>query len=356
MKAIDPLLAEAVKRGASDLQVIAGAPPVFRVDGEVVFSELPPLQPEDTRRMASEIMNQEQRSQLADLGDTDFSYALSSGERFRVNVYRQRGTVALVARVIPATVPPFSALGLPGVVADFVRRRRGLVLVTGATGSGKSTTLAALVRLVNEERRCHVVTIEDPSEYVHSHGYSVISQREVGIDTRSFADALRHVLRQAPDVILVGEMRDLETTSLALTAAETGHLVLSTLHTNDAVQTMDRIIDIFPGAQQDQVRLQLSSTLVGVVCQQLMRRRSGQGRVVAVEILVATPAVRSLIREGKTHQLRSQIQTGQEHGMRTLEQSLAELVLRGEIDRDAAFEVCNDREDLESRLEKRTEG
>lgn len=350
MAGIDAYLLHAVERGASDLQLIAGCPPVVRVDGEVAFAEGPALEAEEIRQLAAEIMSQDQRARLAEVGDVDFAYALPSGERFRVNVYRQRGTVALVARVVRSEVPPLASLGLPPVVADFARRRRGLVLVTGATGSGKSTTLAAMVRLINEERRCHVVTIEDPIEYLHRHGHSVISQREVGVDTRSFADALRHVLRQAPDVILVGEMRDLETAALALTAAETGHLVLSTLHTNDAVQTMDRIIDMFPAGQQDQVRLQLASTLVGVVCQQLLRRRSGAGRVVAAEVLVATPAVRNLVREGKTHQLRSLIQTGQEHGMRTLEQSLAELVRRGEIDRELAFEVCNDREDLEHLL------
>lgn len=356
MPAIDNLLQEAVQRGASDLQLITQAPPVFRISGQVVFSDHEVLTPEVTRQLVGEIMNQDQRAQLAEVGDCDFSYSLPSGERFRINVYRQQGAVAMVARIIPGSVPPFTALGLPGVIADFGRRKRGLVLVTGATGSGKSTTLAAMIRMINEERRCHVVTIEDPVEYVHNHGYSVISQRDVGIDTRSFADALRHVLRQAPDVILVGEMRDLETTSLALTAAETGHLVLSTLHTNDAVQSMDRIIDIFPAAQQDQVRLQLSSTLVGVVCQQLVRRHNGQGRVVATEILVAIPAVRNLIREAKTHQLRSIIQTGQEHGMQTLEQSLAQLVRQGDIDADAAYEICNDREDMESLLDKIQEG
>lgn len=350
MAEIDGILLAGIENRASDVQLIAKAPPVMRIDGQVMFTDEDPLDAETVRELLGEIMTRDQRSTLAEIGDVDFAYSLPSGERFRVNVYKQSGTIAAVLRIIPSTVPPFESLGFPMVVTDFARRKRGLVLITGATGSGKSTTLAALISIINEERRAHVVTIEDPIEFYHDHGSSIISQRELGTDTPAFATALRHVLRQAPDVILVGEMRDLETTAMALTAAETGHLVLSTLHTNDAVQTIDRIIDIFPGAQQDQIRLQLSATLVSVVCQQLVPRKQGRGRVLAAEILVATPGVRNMIREGKTHQIRSLIQTGQEEGMRTLEQSLADLVRKGEISREAALEVCNDREDLKGIL------
>jgi twitching motility protein PilT len=353
LDAVSPLwewIQEAVASGASDLQVIAGAPPVLRVDGQLRFGAGPPLQAAQIRELLGPIMTPAQRAQLAELGDVDFALSLPGGARFRVNVYRQRDTLAAVFRVVPARVPAFSTLGLPPSVADFARRRRGLVLVTGATGSGKSTTLAALVALINEERRCHVVTIEDPIEFYHEHGQSIVSQRELGQDTPSFAQALKHVLRQAPDVILVGEMRDLETTALALTAAETGHLVLSTLHTNDAAQTVDRIVDIFPPEQQDQVRLQLAATLVGICCQQLLPRTPPPGRVVAAEVLVATPAVRNLIREGKTHQLYSVMQTGAGHGMQTLEQSLAALVKAGTIAFEKAAEVANDREELQKQL------
>jgi len=268
---------------------------------------------------------------LRERGEIDLAYSLPGVSRFRVNVFHQRGSVGAAIRLIPRNIPDLERLGLPPVVAELAERQHGLVLVTGPTGSGKSTTLAAMVDRINRERSCHIITLEDPIEYLHQHRRSIVNQREVGADTRSFASALRAALRQDPDVILVGEMRDLETIATAITAAETGHLVLATLHTSSAVQSIDRIIDVFPSHQQGQVRIQLADTLEGVITQQLWLRADRTGRVAAVEVLAATPAVKNLIREGKTHQIISSIQTGGRYGMQTMEMALRQLVARGII-------------------------
>src|ERR671919_3025090 len=334
---INDLLSIVLERGASDLHITAGSHPVVRVHGSLVrLEEYPRLMPDQIRRMIYGILTQKQRERLeADL-ELDISYALPGKARFRVNVYFQRDAIGAAFRMIPFEIKALESLGLPSQVADFARLPRGLVLVTGPTGSGKSTTLASLVDIVNTERPCHIMTVEDPIEFLHKHKLAVVNQRELGQDTHSFASALKHVLRQDPDVILVGEMRDLETISTALTAAETGHLVFATLHTQDAPQTIDRVIDVFPAHQQQQIRVQLATSLQGVVTQQLVPLVGGQGRTVAVEVMVATPAVRNLIREGKVHQIYSAMQAGARFGMRSMDQSLAELVRAGKITFDVA--------------------
>jgi twitching motility protein PilT len=286
------------------------------------------------------------RERLEQELELDMSYSLPGRARFRVNVYYQRDSIGAAFRLIPYEIKSIETLELPSVVADLARYPRGFVVVTGPTGSGKSTTLAAMVDIVNKERQAHIMTVEDPIEFLHKHNNCVVNQREVGADTHSFAQALKHVLRQDPDVILVGEMRDLETISTAITAAETGHLVFATLHTQDAPQTIDRIIDVFPPHQQQQVRVQLATTLQGVVTQQLMQTADGQSRVVAVEVLVCTPAVRNLIREGKVHQIYSIMQAGGRFGMQTMDQSLATLVKAGKISQQLAYERCHDAEEL----------
>ncbi|GGJ09503.1 twitching motility protein PilT [Alicyclobacillus cellulosilyticus] len=322
------LLVRAKERGASDLHISVNSPPVFRIHGELI-PEGEPLAPKDTEEMARTLMTDAQWDAFLAAGEIDFSYSLHGVSRYRVNVFRQRGSVSIAARVIPNRVPQFAELGLPDVVLSFTEKPHGLVLVTGPTGSGKSTTLAALIEHINQTQRKHIITLEDPIEYLHHHRMSIVDQREIGQDTRGFGPALRAALRQDPDVILVGEMRDLETIQTAITAAETGHLVLATLHTSDAVQTVDRIIDVFPAAQQPQVRLQMASVLQGVVTQRLYRRQDGNGRVAAVEVLVNTPAVANLIRTEKTHQIRSMMQTGRSFGMQTMEMHLRELISRG---------------------------
>ncbi|MDP9183403.1 MAG: type IV pilus twitching motility protein PilT, partial [Actinomycetota bacterium] len=276
----------------------------------------------------------------------DLSFGIHGLARFRCNVYRQRGAVACAIRVIPVKIRTFDELGLPGIVEQMADRPKGLILVTGPTGSGKSTTLAAIVDLANRQRRDHIMTVVDPIEFLHEHKNCLVNQREVGEDTHNFKNALKHVLRQDPDIILVGEMRDLETIEIALTAAETGHLVMATLHTQDAAQTIDRVIDVFPPHQQQQVRTQLAGAIQGVVCQQLVRTADGQGRVVATEILIATPAIRNLIREGKTHQIYSAMQAGAKFGMATMDQHLAELVKKGKVSYDTALEKCHHVEDF----------
>ncbi|MCL5676688.1 MAG: type IV pilus twitching motility protein PilT [Firmicutes bacterium] len=319
------LLREAVGRQASDLHLSAEMPPMLRLDGQLLAQGDEALTAATTRQMlASLLPDPAQQDHFERQGELDFAYGVSGLGRFRINAYKQRGSVALAIRLIPHEVPALEELRLPQVVADLVSRRHGLVLVTGPTGSGKSTTLAAMIDHVNRSRHCHIVTLEDPIEYLHKHKSSIVNQREVGIDTGSFAQALRAVLRQDPDVILVGEMRDLETISIAITAAETGHLVLGTLHAAGATEAVDRLVDVFPPHQQEQIRVQLAATLQGILAQQLLPRRQG-GRVAAVEVLVATPGVRNLIREGKTHQLPSLLQTGAKHGMRTMESALREL-------------------------------
>lgn len=343
---IDGLLHEAVLVQASDIHLTVGVPPVFRLQGRLVVTQYPKLENKDTDSFVSAITNREQREKLGQLGELDFSYAITGLSRFRVNAFRQRSSIALAIRVVNEQVPTLDQLGHPNVLKTLARKPRGLVLVTGPTGSGKSTTQAAMLDLVNTERNCHIITLEDPIEYLHQHKSSIINQREINVDTQSFASALRAALREDPDVILVGEMRDVETISIALTAAETGHLVFTTLHTGDATQTIDRIIDVFPPYQQQQVRIQLSLTLQGIVSQQLLPRRDGSGRVAAVEVLTATPAVRNLIREGKTYQLISFIQTGAKTGMQAMDMSLRDLYCKGIVTYEEALNGAMDQENF----------
>jgi twitching motility protein PilT len=333
-------LRQAVEAGASDVHITVGLPPVFRIHGQLQRQDhLPVITPALSEEILRSMVPEEVYVRFQKTGDLDFAYSLAGVGRFRVNAFKQRGSVGLAMRLINTRIPSLEELGLPPVVAELARRPKGLVLVTGPTGSGKSTTLAAMVGLINQERACHIVTLEDPIEYVHHHGKSIVNQREIGSDSLSFGQALRAALREDPDVILVGEMRDLETISTAITAAETGHLVLASLHTASAPQTVDRIIDVFPPHQQPQIRVQLADTLEGVIAQQLLPRTDRPGRVVAVEVLVATPAVRNLIREGKTHQLVSVMQTGAKYGMCTMEASLSELVRQGKVAPEEARRV-----------------
>jgi twitching motility protein PilT len=345
--AVPELLDIVLARGASDLHLTAGSPPVLRLLGDLVrMEEYPVLGPQDLRAMVYAILSKRQRERLEQELELDISYSVPGKARFRVNVYFQRDSIGAAFRLIPFEIRGVADLGLPPICAEFARLHRGFIVVTGPTGSGKSTTLASLVDIVNTERRCHIMTVEDPIEFLHRHKQSVVNQREVGADTKSFGDALKHVLRQDPDVILVGEMRDLETIATAITAAETGHLVFATLHTQDAPQTIDRIIDVFPPHQQEQIRVQLSTTLQGVITQQLLPTADGQSRVVAGEVLVATPAVRHLIREGKVHQIYSVMQAGGRFGMRTMDASLATLVRAGRITPQMALERCHDPEEF----------
>ncbi len=347
---IPELLELVLERAASDLHITVGTPPTIRLHGDLQRLEgYPVLTPRGLQGMIYAILPQKMRERLEQELELDMSYALPGKARFRVNVYYQRDSLGAAFRLIPYEIKPVEELGLPGVVSDLARYPRGFVVVTGPTGSGKSTTLAAMVDVVNRERSAHIMTVEDPIEFLHRHQRCIVNQREVGADTHGFAPALKHVLRQDPDVILVGEMRDLETISTAITAAETGHLVFATLHTQDAPQTIDRIVDVFPPHQQQQVRVQLSTTLQGVVTQQLLQTADGQGRVVACEILVATPAVRNLIREGKVHQIYSIMQAGGRFGMQTMDLALSSLVKSGKVTQQVAYERCHDPEEL-SRL------
>jgi len=343
------LLKEAVDGKASDIHLAVGKPPVFRINGNLtkVSQEgelLPTLTQEDTLQAAQALMTEEQIQQWQHRGEFDFSYSLPGVGRFRVSVFRQRGCISLVLRPVPYKVPRLEELGVPQVVTTFAERTNGLVLVTGQTGSGKSTTLAALINKINKERCCHIITLEDPIEYLHQHQQSVVNQREVGSDTTSMAGAIRSCLRQDPDVILLGQMRDTETIATAINAAETGHLVFAALETNSASQTIERIVDIFPSWQQEQIKVQLSSTLLGVVTQKLLPTADGLGRVLAAEIMIVNPAVRNMIREGKTHQMLTVLQTGSRWGMQTMEMSLRELVRTGQITHETAQEYCNDLE------------
>jgi len=347
---ITAVLGAMLHSGASDLHLTTGAPPTVRRHGE-----LRPL--EGFERLTSAVLQrslygmltQKQRARFEEELELDFAHSVPGRGRFRVNIYRQRESLGAAFRVIPAEIKPLDALGIPPAVSRFAGLPRGLVLVTGPTGSGKSTTLAGLIDLANSTRSDHIMTVEDPIEFLHRHKSCLVNQREVGEDTHSFASALKHVLRQDPDIILVGELRDLETISVALTAAETGHLVFATLHTQDAAQTIDRVVDVFPTEQQEQIRAQLAATLQGVVCQTLCKTADGRGRVVATEVLMATPAIRNLVREGKTHQIYSAMQAGAAHGMHTLDQHLADLVRRGRVTRAEALSKANSPEDF-SRL------
>ncbi len=331
MPDITDLLLTVVDRGASDLHLTVGLPPVVRLHGALHKLDGAPLSSADTRELVYAVMPGEVRQTLEQDWEVDFAYSLPGHARFRVNAYMQRGSAGAAFRLIPASIRSIPDLGLPLVLRDLARRPRGLVMITGPTGSGKSTTLASMIDHINDNDAVHIVTVEDPIEYLHEHRVAMVNQREVGSDTRSFGAALRQILRQDPDVILIGELRDLETMSAALTAAETGHLVLATLHTQGATQTVDRIIDVFPPYQQQQVRVQLAGTLQGVVSQQLLPTADGRGRVVACEVLIPTPGVRNLIREGKTHQLDTAMQTGTQHGMTTMDHALALLCERGMI-------------------------
>src|SRR5579884_2629650 len=343
---VNQLLARVVEMGGSDLHMTVGLPPCARVNGEMLpLDGFEVLTGSEIRRMIFAILTQRQRERFEEELELDTSHSIPHLGRFRVNVFLQRDAVGAVMRVIPSNIVGLERLGLPAAVAAFAELQRGLVLVTGPTGSGKSTTLASLIDIVNSRRAGHIMTVEDPIEFIHTHKRCVVNQREVGEDTRSFAMALKHVLRQDPDVILVGEMRDLETISTAITAAETGHLVFGTLHTQDAPQSVDRVIDVFPAHQQQQIRVQLAAALQGVVTQQLVPSLDG-GRVVAAEVLVATPAVRNLIREGKTHQIYSSMQAGGKHGMQTMDMSLAALVKAGRVSMAMASERCANEEDL----------
>jgi len=333
--------------GASDLHITANAAPMLRVDGGLSPVAGASIWNADKVRAAlTSLLSPDQLARFEEHLELDLAYTLSASARFRVNMYQQRGAIGAAFRLIPTTIKTLEQLGVPSSVGRFATLPRGLVLVTGPTGSGKSTTLAALIDLVNRTRADHIVTVEDPIEFMHGNKRSLVNQREVGNDTHSFAAALKHVLRQDPDVILVGEMRDLETISVALTAAETGHLVFATLHTQSAASTIDRVIDVYPPHQQDQVRVQLSATLQGVVSQTLVKKAQGNGRVVATEVLVTTPAISNLIREGKSYQITSGMQAGKELGMHTMDQHLAELVDAGQITRDSAFEKAHDPETL----------
>jgi twitching motility protein PilT len=342
---LSELITTVLRSGASDLHITAGTPPLMRLHGALQPLKGPVLTPTDTRELIYGILTEDQRKRLETDLEIDLSYAVPGAARFRVNAYFQRGSLAAALRVVPTVIKPLEELGLPSSLHAWTTKHRGLVLVTGPTGSGKSTTLASLINEINETRSCHIMTVEDPIEFLHSSKHSMVNQREVGADTRSFPAALRSALRQDPDVIMVGEMRDLETIQIALTAAETGHLVFATLHTSDAPQTIDRVIDVFPPFQQQQVRVMLANALEGICCQQLVPTVSG-GRVVICEVLMPTPGVRNLIREGKTHQIYSAIQTGSQFGMQSLNASLAALVRSGTITLKDAGERASNEEEL----------
>ncbi len=349
------LLRAMIEKGASDLHITTGQSPLLRIDGAIVPLKLPKLEPVDTKRLCYTILTEEQKIQFEQNNELDFAFGVRGLSRFRANIFMQRDNVAGAFRTIPFKILTFEELGLPGIVPDLANKPSGLVLVTGPTGSGKSTTLASIIDKINSEQRMHIMTIEDPIEYLHPHKLSVVNQREVGTDTESFKIALKYVLRQDPDVVLVGEMRDLETIEAALTISETGHLVFATLHTNSAVSTINRIIDVFPPHQQQQVRVKLSFVLQGVLSQQLIPRMGAPGRVIAIEVLIPNPAIRNLIREDKIHQIYSQMQVGQErHGMQTLNQSLYNLWARRIISLDEAQGRSLEPDELRMMMEKGT--
>jgi len=347
---IEEIVLEGIRRKASDIHITAGVTPIFRIDGELVSYGDTILYPEDTEYLVKQTMNENQLKHFLDEGEFDFSYSMQSVSRFRVNAYKQRGSFGMALRIIPYNIPSMDSLGLPNVISELTELPRGLILVTGPTGSGKSTTLATMVDKINKSRKCHIITLEDPIEYLHKHNKSIVNQREIGSDTKSFANALRGALREDPDVILVGEMRDLDTISIAITAAETGHLVLSTLHTIGAPQTIDRIIDVFPPYQQQQVRVQLASVLQAIITQQLLPKADGNGRVAAFEVMVATPAIRNLIRESKIHQIETAMLTGSKNKMQTMDNSLIQLYKAGKISKDSAISRAISQEEIKKYL------
>lgn len=338
MATLYDLLKNMLAKDASDLHVSTGTPPRIRINGKLDPLNDQPLTPAETKSLCYSILTDSQKHKFEEHNELDLSFGVKGLARFRANIFMQRGAVAGAFRMIPFTIKSFRELGLPPIISDLTKKPRGLILVTGPTGSGKSSTLAAIIDKINSERHEHIMTIEDPIEFLHLHKGCLVNQREVNSDTASFKDALRYVLRQDPDIVLIGEMRDLETIEAALTVSETGHLTLATLHTNTSVQTINRIIDVFPAHQQEQIRVQLSFVLEGIISQQLIPRKSGNGRVLAVEVFIPTPAIRNLIREDKTHQIYSMMQTGQsKFGMLTMNQSLFDLYKRGELSHEDAL-------------------
>ena len=343
---IEELLKKAIENKASDLHITVGIPPTIRKNGRLITLSDEKLMPADTEALIHSMLSEEQWKDYQRIGELDLSFSLQGMGRFRANVYKQRGTCCAAIRMVNLSIPTMTELGLPDVVMELSKKSKGLILVTGPTGSGKSTTLASIIDTINHDRDCHILTLEDPIEYLHKHNKSIVNQREIGNDSMSYAAALRAALREDPDVILVGEMRDTETIAIAVTAAETGHLVLSTLHTIGAASTIDRIIDVFPPHQQQQIKVQLSTVMQGVISQQLLPRKDRPGRVAAIEIMIATPAIRNLIREGKTYQVNSQIQTGAKFGMQTMDGSLAGLFRRGVISQEDALMYATDQDNL----------
>ena len=349
---LEYILELAYEKNASDIHLTAGKPVVLRIDGELVEIDGPKVMPKDTEEFALPLFQDNPRlmEEFNKNGEIDFSFSLEGKSRFRVNVFHQRGSIAVAMRLLPFRIPTPEELGLPESVKELCQLKRGLVLVTGATGAGKSTTLASLIDLINKNYKKHIITLEDPIEYLHRHNNSVVNQRELGSDTVSYANALRAALRQDPDVVLVGEMRDLETISTAITAAETGHLVFSTLHTNSAPATIDRIVDVFPPYQQQQIRVQLANVIEGVISQQLIHKDGEAGRVAAFEVMTANPAIRNLIRENKAFQLTSQIQINKKHGMQTMDDALFELFFTGQISAADAIHYAQDIDSMTRRV------
>jgi twitching motility protein PilT len=351
MANLHDMLKELIEKGGSDLHITTNSPPQVRLDGKLVSLDMPSLNPIETKQLCYSVLTDSQKHKFEEENELDLSFGVKGLSRFRANIFIQRGAVAGVFRTIPFKILSFEELGLPPIVTDFVYKPRGLILVTGPTGSGKSTTLASIIDKINNERHDHIVTIEDPIEYLHPHKNCLVNQREVGSDTKSFKHALKYVLRQDPDVVLIGEMRDLETIEAALTLAETGHLCFATLHTNSCVQTINRIVDVFPPYQQTQIRAQLSFSLEGVLSQTLIPKASGKGRALALEIMVPNPAIRNLIREDKLHQIYSQMQVGQEKfGMQTMNQSLFSLYSRRMISLEEALGRSSDPDELKQML------
>jgi twitching motility protein PilT len=347
---LNELLQITIKKEASDLHLTVGVPPIIRVNGELLHIDSNKLVPLDTELYVKDILDKKGYEEYIAKGEIDTSYSVAGLGRFRINIFKQRGSDALAIRVVALNIPTLKSLEFPPVIKDLTERQRGLVLVTGPTGSGKSTTLAAMINEINMTRAAHIITLEDPVEYLHKHNKSIINQREIGKDSLSYQNALKSVLREDPDVILVGEMRDIETISIAITAAETGHLVFSTLHTIGAAKTIDRIIDVFPPFQQQQIKVQLAAVLQGIVSQQLLPRTFEAGRVAALEIMTVTPAIQNLIREGKTHQIDSAVQTGAKYGMRTMDMALSEIYRKGYVSMETALTHAVDKEMLSRML------
>ncbi|MFH1460360.1 MAG: type IV pilus twitching motility protein PilT [Candidatus Omnitrophota bacterium] len=352
---MEQLLRMIVDKGASDLHLTVGIPPQLRIAGQLVYTDLEALLPDTIKQLAYSLLTDAQRERFETQKELDFSCGIENISRFRINLYYQRGSVAMAARVIPFTIPTMEQLALPAIIRDYADKPSGLILITGATGSGKSTTQAAIIDYINKKRRAHIIAIEDPIEYLHKHNKCTINQRQLGTDTLSFGSALKHVFRQDPDVVIIGEMRDLETIQAALTLAETGHLILATLHTGSAVNSISRIVDVFPAHQQQQIRVQLSLVLIGVIVQQLIPNTQGSGRQLAMEIMTVISGIQNLIRENNIHQIYSLIQTGRRYGMYTMNQSLCDLVVDNKITFNEALKHTLDEEELTTLLRKKKE-